>query len=425
MRIAHVIHRYPPALGGAEAYFARLSRYLVGQGEEVVVLTTDAYDLEAFWSPRARRLPVGQTWQDGVCVQRFPIRHQPLQRYWRKLLSLVPIPRWQAFHLPCNPRTPDLWRACLRQTGFDVVHASALPYAYPILCADLLARRCGVPLVLTPFLHLGDPTDPRDHTRRAYLAPAMRYLLHRADALFVQTRLEKEALIAIGIPEQRIVLQGLGVEPTECSGGNRLEARRRWHLPPDAVVVGHLANKSLEKGAVDLLQAMSRVWQTDPEARLLLAGPEMPSFRRTWRAFADEPRICNLGPLSDSEKRDFYAASDIFALPSRSDSFGLVLLEAWTNAVPCVAYRAGGLTEVVRHGHDGLLVPCGSVANLAKALAELIRNPEKRVVLGQAGLRRVLAEHRWQPKLDLVRDTYRQLVACSQRGTTRRNAQAA
>jgi glycosyltransferase involved in cell wall biosynthesis len=375
MRIAHVIHRYPPALGGAEAYFARLSRYLAGRGEEVLVLTTDAYDLEAFWSPQARRLPVGQTWQDGVCVRRFPIRHQPLQRYWRKLLSLVPSPRWQAFHLPCNPHAPDLWGACNQETGFDVVHASALPYAYPILCAERLARRCGAPFVLTPFLHLGDPTAPRDRTRRAYLAPAMRYLLCRADALFVQTLLEKEALIAVGIPDQRIVLQGLGVEPAECTGGNRLEARHRWGIPADAVVVGHLANKSVEKGTVDLLYAMNRVWQTHPETRLLLAGPEMPNFRRAWRAFADERRICNLGPLSEPEKRDFYTASDIFALPSRSDSFGLVLLEAWANAVPSVAYRAGGLAEVVRHGHDGLLVPCGAVADLAEAIAELIRNP--------------------------------------------------
>ncbi len=425
MRIAHVIHRYPPALGGAEAYFARLSRYLAGHGEEVVVLTTDAYELEAFWSPRARRLPVGQTWQDGVRVQRFPVRHLPAQRYWRKLLSLVPIPRWQALSLPCNPWTPDLWRTCDQETGFDVVHASALPYAYPILCAERLARRCGARFVLTPFLHLGDPTAPRDPTRRAYLAPAMRYLLHRADVLFVQTQLEKDALLAAGIPKQRIILQGLGVEPAECTGGNRLEARRRWGIPADAVVVSHLANKSFEKGTVDLLHAMSQVWRTHPDVRLLLAGPEMPSFRRTWRAFADEPRICNLGPLSDLEKRDFYAASDIFALPSRSDSFGLVLLEAWANAVPCVAYRAGGLAEVVRHRSDGLLVPCGSLVNLENALGELIRNPESRIVLGRAGLRRVLAEHRWQPKLDLVYECYRQLVARGRSGTDSRNAQAA
>lgn len=410
MRIAHVVHRYPPALGGAEAYFARLSRYLAEQGHEVVVLTTDAFDLEAFWSPQARRLPSGEEEQDRVRVRRFPIRHRPLQRYWRKLLSWLPLPRWQAWHLPCNPWVPDLWQTCAQETGFEVVHATALPYAYPILCAERLARRCQAPLVLTPFLHLGDPRSPRDRTRRAYLAPAMRFLLHRADALVVQTRLEKEALLAVGIAEQRIVLQGLGVEPAECTGGNRGEARRRWKLPADAVVVGHLANKSVEKGTVDLLSAMTRVWQHCPEARLLLAGPEMPNFRRVWPAFRNDHRICNLGVLSETEKRDFYAASDIFALPSRSDSFGLVLLEAWANAVPCIAYRAGGLAEVVRHEMDGLLVPCGDVPTLAEAIGRLLCDADARQALGQAGRLRVLREHAWQPRLEVVRQLYRRLV---------------
>ena len=54
----------------------------------------------------------------------------------------------------------------------------------------------------------------------------------------------------------------------------------------------------------------------------------------------------------------------IFALPSRSDSFGLVLLEAWANAVPCVVYRAGGPADLVRHGVDGLQAPCGDVESL-------------------------------------------------------------
>lgn len=425
MRIAHVIHRYPPALGGAEAYFARLSRYLVEHGENVVVLTTDAYDLEAFWSPRGRRLPTGESQQDGVCVRRFAIEHRIGQRYWRKLLSLIPIPRWQAFQLPCNPRAPDLWWTCNEATGFDVVHASALPYAYPLLCAERLARRCQAPFLLTPFLHLGDVASPRDRTRRAYLAPAMRYVMHRADALFVQTHLERDALKSVGIPENRILVQGLGVEPGECTGGNRREARRRWGIPADAVVVGHLANKSVEKGTVDLLHAMRHVWQHHPEARLLLAGPEMPNFQAVWRMFAGERRICNLGVLSEQEKRDFYAASDIFALPSRSDSFGLVLLEAWANAVPSVAYRAGGLAEVVRHERDGLLVPCGCITALAEALGELIGNPAKRRILGQAGQRRVVTEHRWQPKLDLVRETYRRLAAERSPGSAQRRLQAA
>ena len=60
MRVAHFVHRYPPALGGAEAYFARLGRWLAASGDEVTVFTTDALDLEAMHAPAGRRTPPGR-----------------------------------------------------------------------------------------------------------------------------------------------------------------------------------------------------------------------------------------------------------------------------------------------------------------------------------------------------------------------------
>jgi hypothetical protein len=66
MRVAHFVQRYPPALGGSEAFFARLSRHLVSAGDEVTVFTTTALDLETFWSAGARCLEAGSGNQDGV-----------------------------------------------------------------------------------------------------------------------------------------------------------------------------------------------------------------------------------------------------------------------------------------------------------------------------------------------------------------------
>src|SRR5206468_102144 len=103
----------------------------------------------------------------------------------------------------------------------------------------------------------------------------------------------------------------------------------------------------------------------------------MPNFRAFWQQFAarhperSRTDVVSLGPLTEAQKRDFFAGIDVFALPSRSDSFGLVLLEAWANGVPNVAYRAGGIADVIRPGIDGLLAPCGDVAGLAAALARL------------------------------------------------------
>src|SRR5437588_2841779 len=105
----------------------------------------------------------------------------------------------------------------------------------------------------------------------------------------------------------------------------------------------------------------------------------MPNFLRFWDTFGPKQNVCCLGRLSETEKRDFFAGIDVFALPSRSDSFGLVLLEAWANGVPNVAYRAGGIADVIRHEDDGLLVPCGNLAALTNALRRLCRSaPERR-----------------------------------------------
>jgi glycosyltransferase involved in cell wall biosynthesis len=310
-----------------------------------------------------------------------------------------------------------MWRAAGRaDRPFDIVHAAAFPYAWPIACARRLARRAGVPFVLTPFLHLGDPNDPNDATRRGYTSPPLRWLLGQADLVFVQTSVEHQAARDLGVDPERIVLQGLGVDPAECTGGDRAAARRTWGLADDDFVIGHLANLSREKGTVDLLESVAELWRRGRAARVLLAGPEMANFRAFWRVFsrglpaAHAARVVRLGELTDAQKRDFFAAIDVFALPSRSDSFGLVLLEAWANGVANVAYRAGGVAAVIRHEQDGLLVPCGDLSKLTQALERLCADEVERRRLGHAGRERLGRDFRWEDKLRLVRQTYARLA---------------
>jgi glycosyltransferase involved in cell wall biosynthesis len=410
MRVAHFVQRYPPALGGSEAYFARLSRYLAAQDDQVTVFTTTALSLDAFWSPRGRCLPPGKTREQGVDIRRYPLWRFPGRRYFLKPLSLFPHRTWQSLTLPCNPVAWRMWRDAGEETvQFDLVHAAAFPYAWPIACGLRLARRLKVPFVLTPFLHLGDPRDPRDRVRRAYLQPALFNLLNQADRIFVQTSGERDALMARGLANDKLVLQGMGVDPEECTGGDRFRIRRQWKIDGSKIVVGHLANLSREKGTVDLMLAAERLREEGLPFRIMLAGAEMPNFQRCWPKRPPSLPVLRLGVLNEKQRRDFFAGIDVFALPSRSDSFGLVLLEAWANAVPNVAYCAGGPAEVIGNEHDGLLVRSGDVPGLAAALARLIRDPALRLRLGQAGRQRTEQEFRWPDKLQIVRDVYRSL----------------
>ena len=398
LHIAQFVHRYPPAFGGAESYVERLSRHLAACGDAVTVWTTAAIELEEMWRGTRSRASFDES--ANPAIRRYSARSWPGRRYLLKAASLIPHRPWQCLTTPCNPIAPRMWTDAARYEGpIDVVHTAAFPYSFPIACGLRLARRRRVPFLITPFLHQGD-----DRTRRQYSAPHLRWLLHRADLIFVQTELEREFVRTLGVLPERIVLTGLGVDSKECAGGDRDGFRRRYQLAEDEIVIGHLANASIEKGTVDLLRACEPLWAKGLHIRIVLAGPEMPIFRSFWDRFNVKDRVVRLGVLTDEERRDFYAGIDLFALPSRSDSFGLVLLEAWANAKPNIVYGAGGPGELVRDGNDGLHAKCGDLKDLTRQLARLVRDGSLRKKLGDAGMARIAAgEFDWCERLARVR----------------------
>ncbi len=433
MHIAQFIHRYPPAVGGSELYIQRLCQYLATQGDHVTVWTSTAQSLEEMWSRPVRAGRSSSSFYEQQMfrcqanssfffVKRYPPLRFPARRYVLKALSLIPHPLWQCLTAPCNPICPRMWREANTDTQpLDAVHAAAFPYSFPLACAWRLARRRGVPFLVTPFLHWGDPHNPADRTRQQYTAWHLRWLLQQADAVFVQTPGEHAVVASLGVPPERIVRQGLGVDVAECTGGHR-ENFRRWQGITHEILIGHLSNNSAEKGTVDLLRAAQLLWRSGEQFRVVLAGPEMPNFRAFWSTFPDQHRVHRLGVLNAQQKRDFFAGIDLFALPSRSDSFGLVLLEAWANAKPVMVYRAGGPAELVRDGIDGLQAPCGNIGALAAGLRQLVSDTALRLRLGASGQSRIAQEFLWPDKLAHVRSVIAAVCERSRTSPQSRNA---
>jgi glycosyltransferase involved in cell wall biosynthesis len=304
------------------------------------------------------------------------------------------------------------WQAHHYAEPLDAVHAIAFPYAFLAACGLKLARRRKVPFFLTPFLHFGDRHNRHDPIRKAYTRFHLRWLLRQADGVFVQTAVERDVVVSCGVDPQRVHLQGLGVEPTECTGGDRASTRRTWGINDQTVVIGHLANLSWEKGTVDLLKAVQRLQQQNWPCLLVLAGPTMPNFRHIWTQHP-WPAARYLGVLTPEQKRDFFAAIDLLALPSRTDSFGLVLLEAWANSKPVVAWHAGGPGELIHHQQDGLLARCGDLEQLTNHFAYLIQHPQQRLLMGTRGQQRIATEFRWVDKLERVRQVMAEAVTRS------------
>jgi glycosyltransferase involved in cell wall biosynthesis len=245
--------------------------------------------------------------------------------------------------------------------------------------------------------------------RQAYLSRLNVGLLDRADRLFVQTGLEGRVLSDVGLPSTRQTIVGLGIDPAETGGGDRRRARASWGLAPETIVVGHLGNKSWDKGTVDLIDASERLWSEGRAFTLVLAGPEMPSFTRRLKQAAYPDRVVNLPELSDEARRDFFAGLDIFALPSYVESFGLSPLEAALNGAAVIAYDHGGPGEIFEDGVSALLPPPGNLAELSAALDRLVAEAGTRARLAAAG-RQVALTHPWARALAAALAAFDELI---------------
>jgi glycosyltransferase involved in cell wall biosynthesis len=430
MRVLHLIQRYWPAVGGAETHLREISKRLANDGHDVTIATTDVAEITGFsHSPHAVEVEREST-IDGVRVRRFPIQ-QPrypsiTTRVVRRLMAECS--RWQLASATTLKRMAsfalsapalDRWIAG-EATQFDVIAAMGIGYESLYWPALDIARAHQRPFLMYPLIHFGErqyasAEQSGHHARRRWSRPemadyyTMRHqiaMLRASSTIFAQTTIEADFLRRRSMDEKQITLAGVGVEPELVRGGN--PARARAQLGVDAPFVLVLGTQSVDKGTPDLLEAMHWLWARGGTAHLVLAGAVQPDSEsqiisaKLQRA----DRIHVLGVVSDEQKRDLLAACAILALPSRADSFGIVLLEAWLNEKPVVVARAGGLPAVVDAGSDGLLVPYGDPTALADALCRLLDNESLALAFGRAGQAKVLARYTWNSIYPIIRNVY-------------------
>jgi glycosyltransferase involved in cell wall biosynthesis len=166
-----------------------------------------------------------------------------------------------------------------------------------------------------------------------------------------------------------------------------------------------------QKGLHDLVAAAALV----PEARVMVVGegPERPALETEIARLGRGARFHLLGFRSDVP--DLLAASDLFVLPSLFEGLPLSILEAMAAGKPVVATAIGGNDEAVVDGATGLLVPPGDPRALADAIRALLRDPERRRRLGEAGRRRAEAEFSAPEMVRRVAAVYDELLAASDR----------
>jgi D-inositol-3-phosphate glycosyltransferase len=204
-------------------------------------------------------------------------------------------------------------------------------------------------------------------------------------------RMKQEVLEHTRVPERLIRVVPLGrdtgvFDPTLY---NRRASRRRYNLPLDKRIVSVVGRLDPQKGQEEFLRSLPIVLKAHPDVFYVILGEETrgeEGFGRHLVNLSYELGVqdhVRFLPFT-ANVAEFMAAIDVFVMPSYSETFGLVLIEAMAMRKPVVATSAGGVPEIVEDGRDGLLIPPRD----EKALAEAID-----LLLTDSSLRKTLAAH--------------------------------
>ncbi|HEY8610215.1 MAG TPA: glycosyltransferase family 4 protein [Roseomonas sp.] len=258
-------------------------------------------------------------------------------------------------------------RALVAQHGIRLLHANS---GAPVQWLMPVARSLRLPVLA----HLHAPYLRRDR---------LVLLLHQAALAVGVSRATTEGLLADGMTSARVRLIPNGIDPARLRPLRPGALRAELGIPAEDLVIGSVGSLITRKGPDVLLAAFARL--AHPSAWLILAGsgPERERLEAMTDALGVAPRVRFVGNVE--EPGVVYDAMDIHVLASRSEAFGLVLVEAALSGVPNIGSAVGGIPEVIDDERTGLLVPPDDAEALAGALGRLARDPGLRARLAVAG----------------------------------------
>ena len=266
----------------------------------------------------------------------------------------------------------------------------------------MISERTGVPLVHTMHtmakvknqaLAEGDTPEP------LIRALGEEQIVQNAKALIANTDAEAASLVSLyGADPDRVKVVTPGVDLQRFTPGHgKSSARNILDIAQDAIVLTFVGRIQPHKGPEVLVRAVAEMVAHAPHLRAKLAlvimggasgtGINEPERLATLAKFSGVSDLIHFKePVSRSELADWYRASDLVCVPSYSESFGLVALEAQACGTPVVASAVGGLRTAVSDGISGTLVDGHDSKAWASVLSRLIAEPQRRVLLSMGAI---------------------------------------
>jgi glycosyltransferase involved in cell wall biosynthesis len=302
-------------------------------------------------------------------------------------------------------RSPEMRKALrLNIVNFDIVHLHSV-FLWPTSIAAHVARKANVPFVLSPRGMLVRDLIRRKSpwTKRAWIALFERRNVETAATVHLTSEIEATELKALGFHCARVAVVANGIElPTDKLPYDYSDPRR-----PYVLFLGRL---NWKKGLDRLIPAMKQVNNAD----LLIAGNDEENYRPELEALARRcgvvDRVHFLGAVYGEKKWALLSSAQILAVPSYSENFGNVVLEAMAAGCAVIVTPEVGLASIVHEVGCGL-VASGDPANLGVEIKRLLDDHERRQFMGRVGRQTVEARYSWNIIGKQMLDVYNQVLA--------------
>lgn len=303
------------------------------------------------------------------------------------------------------PMPPRAWRLGLlgltrqwRRSGRPIVHVNGRRGNFVSLTARLFVP--GYRFVTTVHGVLG-LHDRRNVLYRVIDLAATR-AARRVIAVSADTR---RRLLRAGSPASRTIVVLNGLRDTDLAALRSIAAQRTIRVG-STIRVGYLGRLSAEKGTAELLEVARGLVTMASMATLTIGGdgPERIELEAAAGSMSDGVPIALLGTVRDVPA--FLAGIDILVIPSRNEGLPYVLLEAMAAGCAVVAFRVGGIPEVVRDNSMGLLIEPGDIDEFVRAVVSLVGDPARVHRLGQGAAAHVATHFALRDRMLLLRNAY-------------------
>lgn len=246
----------------------------------------------------------------------------------------------------------------------------------------LIGKLAGVPLIISSERTMGQEGIFRRWVDRSTVGLTN-------SVVCVSQSVSRFAQDTIGLPVSKLTVIPNGIDLDQydqlLSQG---EARGKFNLPKEALIVGAIGRPRPVKGYLYLVEAFARLADTYPAACLVFIGngPDRPNLIDKVRSLGLEDRVIFLDDQTDIP--GLLPAIDILAVPSLYEGMPNVVIEAMAAGVPVVATNVGGTQEVIINGETGILVPPQDANALSEGISSLLQKPDLRRQIGLSGQQR-------------------------------------